>query len=86
MIRAIATALGISVWQLVIVAIGLTALAGAAVRTVETLRDQGRREVLKKIEDANNEAEKRAREGQKSVDDCYLSGGIWDRRHGVCKH
>ena len=64
------------------------AIAAAAIGVVVYYHHQwvtdGYNAATKVITDANTASEKKADQGQQTVDGCYADGGDWDRVHGVC--
>ena len=71
-------------WRLwVIVIIALAIIIGLAVFHHKAY-DAGKDAANNIINLANQKANDNANKGQKSVDDCYASGGNWDRDNGVC--
>lgn len=46
---------------------------------------EGEQTAITKIENSNRESERKANEGQTTVDDCYAAGREWDRALGVCR-
>lgn len=74
----------ISNWRIVAVVAGGLALAGwLGCERIKLLNEGAQRERAK-IEDANDAAKQRADDGAKTVEDCYLRGGSWDRPSGRC--
>lgn len=45
----------------------------------------GAANAVKEIQNANEKATTIAESAQRTVEDCYRSGGLWDRSRGVCK-
>ena len=41
---------------------------------------------LQNVKEANDASEAAADKGSAGVDECYRSGGTWDRARGVCHH
>jgi uncharacterized protein (UPF0333 family) len=46
--------------------------------------NQGYQAAIADINAANAKANENASKGQTSVDDCFNSGGSWDRNNGLC--
>lgn len=47
---------------------------------------QGLNHAEEQINAANQHAKEQAEQGQQTVDQCFASGGTWNRDRGVCDH
>lgn len=73
-------------WKIVAIAAGVLLLSTWALVERHRLIVEGEQRELKKIEDANNVAQKRAQDAADTVVACDRAGGDWNRDRGVCEH
>ncbi len=71
-------------WRALLIGAAVLFVAGWALRERSILIERGKDEATTEIEQANQEALRRANQAQDTVDGCYATGGDWDRVRGVC--
>lgn len=54
-------------------------------QAVRRAYDRGYAAAITKIQEANRDAERKARAGEAAVDKCYRDGGEWLRDEGKCR-
>jgi hypothetical protein len=70
--------------KLIIIGAAIIAALGAFAAYRQSLINAGWDKALHKVEQQNERAREAARDVQRTVDECYESGRLWDTIAGTC--
>lgn len=70
--------------RIILIGLAVAAALGAFAAYRQSLINDGWDRALRQVEKQNEGAREAARKAQRSVDECYDSGGLWNTITGEC--